>query len=418
MRLDGREVLVEIASLPVLWDGRPASQVTIWELAGETLKLQELATGIRTDVADAIVIADAQMRIQSFNPAAEELYGWREQEVVGLKLGEVLPWDRDDHRTQRAQAAMRLHGRWHGEVVQRRRDGTCVRVRTSSTILRDSSGSSVGLITVNRPVTASDARATVDLTSGDGGLDNDIRRGMAGNEFTVHYQPVVRLDDVSWSGVEALVRWEHPDRGLLAPAAFIDAAERSGSILDLGQIVLDEAAGQWATWDRAGLDLHMAVNLSGRQLSDPSFVDHLGAAMANLAIPPGALWLEVTETSLVEDLDQATKVLRRLTELGAHVSIDDFGTGWASLTYLREFPVHALKIDRVFVNGMGRGSTDTAIVSSILSLGAELGLSVIAEGIETEEQLDRLRRLGCELGQGYLFGRPLPPDELVPSVGG
>jgi EAL domain-containing protein (putative c-di-GMP-specific phosphodiesterase class I) len=178
-------------------------------------------------------------------------------------------------------------------------------------------------------------------------------------------------------------------------------------------MVLDEACQQWSAWQRTGIDLHVAVNLSGRQLSDPNLAARLAETMASAAMGPGALWLEVTETSLVEDLDVATEALSRLVELGARVSIDDFGTGWASLTYLREFPVHALKIDRTFVNGLGKGSADAAIVGSIISLGRELEMSVVAEGVETKEQLAHLRVLGCELAQGYLFGRPQAPEDLI-----
>ncbi len=243
-------------------------------------------------------------------------------------------------------------------------------------------------------------------------LDDEIRVGLERREFRVHYQPVVDLRNGRWTGVEALLRWQHPRRGLLAPAAFIDRAERSGAIVELGMYVLEETCLQWRRWQQAGTPLEVAVNLSGRQIADPGLVDRIGRAMAGAGMPPGALWLEVTETSLVEDLDHAASVLGRITELGACVSIDDFGTGWASLTYLRQFPVRALKIDRMFVAGLDAGRNDAAIVSSIISLGAELGLSVVAEGIETTEQLEHLKALGCVLGQGYLFSRPQPPCEL------
>ncbi|MEA3054753.1 MAG: diguanylate cyclase, partial [Actinomycetota bacterium] len=150
------------------------------------------------------------------------------------------------------------------------------------------------------------------------------------------------------------------------------------------------------------------VNLSARQLADDTFTERLRQVIEDTSMPAESLWLEVTETSLVQDLDQATAALRRIDELGARVSIDDFGTGWASLTYLREFPVHALKIDRVFVAGLGTGSRDETIVGSIISLGRELGVGIIAEGIETLQQAATLRALGCQVGQGYLFGRPEP----------
>jgi EAL domain-containing protein (putative c-di-GMP-specific phosphodiesterase class I) len=155
-----------------------------------------------------------------------------------------------------------------------------------------------------------------------------------------------------------------------------------------------------------------AVNLSARQLLDNSLIDRLAAVMAATALPSGKLWLEVTETALVEDLDQAIDVLERIRDLGARIAIDDFGTGWASLTYLREFPVHALKIDRIFVAGLGTGSRDDAIVASMISLGHELDVVVIAEGVEREDQRRSLIDLGCIVGQGYLFGRPQPASAI------
>ena len=236
----------------------------------------------------------------------------------------------------------------------------------------------------------------------------DIRRGLACHEFVVHYQPIVRLADSRTVGFEALVRWQHPERGLLSPASFMDAAERTGAVVELGTFVLNAARLQWAVWNDSGHRFYVSVNLSGAQLADPN----LPSLIAATPLPEGQLWLEVTETSLVQDLAQAGQTLGRVTALGPKVAIDDFGTGWASMTYLREFPVHALKIDRSFVHGAGTSTVDTAIAASVLSLGRELGLHVIAEGIETPGQRDQLRDLGCELGQGYLFGRPAPPDQL------
>jgi EAL domain-containing protein (putative c-di-GMP-specific phosphodiesterase class I) len=212
--------------------------------------------------------------------------------------------------------------------------------------------------------------------------------------------------------VEALVRWNHPDRGLLAPDAFIDTAERAGLILELGSVVLDKACRQVASWRAGGADLELAVNLSMKELGDPGLVDRITSTLDVSGLDPCALWLEVTETALVEDVDQASELLHRLAVLGIRIAIDDFGTGWASLTYLRQFPVHALKIDRVFVTGIDRNPSDAAIARSIVLLGKELGLAVIAEGIETAAQEHTLQKLGCSIGQGYLYGRPTPADAV------
>jgi EAL domain-containing protein (putative c-di-GMP-specific phosphodiesterase class I) len=244
----------------------------------------------------------------------------------------------------------------------------------------------------------------------------EIRRALDEDEFEVHYQPVVELEDHRIVSVEALVRWKHPERGLLAPSAFIDAAERTGLILELGASVLDRACRQCAEWRAGGADIDLAVNLSTKELADPGLFDRVAATLDASKLDPGALWLEVTETSLVEDVDQASALLHRLVSLGIRTAIDDFGTGWASLTYLRQFPVHALKVDRTFVSGIDRNPNDVAIARSIVLLGAELGLAVVAEGIETTTQERSMRHLGCRMGQGFLYGRPTPAHAVPLDV--
>jgi EAL domain-containing protein (putative c-di-GMP-specific phosphodiesterase class I) len=237
---------------------------------------------------------------------------------------------------------------------------------------------------------------------------DEIARGLDGDEFEVHYQPVVALADWHLLGVEALVRWNHPTRGILPPGSFMDLAERTGTILALGRAIFDKACGQTADWRRAGIDLEVAVNLSAKQLAHPGLLDDITATLATSGLDPHALWLEVTETALVEDVDQARAVLDRLAVLGIRIAIDDFGTGWASLTYLKQFPIHALKIDRTFVGGVDHDPQDAAIARSILSLGQELGLVVIAEGVETVAQQSALLALGCSVGQGFLYGKATP----------
>jgi EAL domain-containing protein (putative c-di-GMP-specific phosphodiesterase class I) len=233
----------------------------------------------------------------------------------------------------------------------------------------------------------------------------------------VHYQPIVELAAGTAIGVEALVRWNHPTRGLLYPADFVDAAERLGMIGDLGEVVLESACNQLVSWRRQGRDLSLAVNVSALQLIDHQFTRRLEAIITRTGIEARHLWLEITETALVEDVAQATVALRAIDALGVRIAIDDFGTGWASLTYLREFPVHALKIDRTFVDGLGCRLRDQAIVRSIIQMGLELGLDVIAEGIETSEQQAALVALGCTTGQGYLFARPAPAETLFDGTG-
>jgi EAL domain-containing protein (putative c-di-GMP-specific phosphodiesterase class I) len=242
---------------------------------------------------------------------------------------------------------------------------------------------------------------------------NDLRRAIDDDQLIVHYQPIVDARSHAVIGFEALVRWEHPERGLLGPVEFIDVAEESGLIVPLGAVVLARACAQIARWRAESRDteLHVAVNVSAAQFAHPSFVPTVASVLAETGLDPDALWLEITETSIMADAEAADDTLRAIRALGVHLSIDDFGTGYSSLTYLRRFPVEALKVDRSFVDGLGRDREDEAIVAMIVSLARTLDLYVVAEGVETATQLEQLEQLGCELVQGYYFGRPLPPAE-------
>jgi diguanylate cyclase (GGDEF)-like protein len=285
------------------------------------------------------------------------------------------------------------------------RDGSTIDVAASTTALRDDAGQTIGVVWVNRRRPPSPAPAPGAL---EGLGQEDLRRGMDERQFEVYYQPVVALDDSHVIGVEALIRWNHPQLGLLAPNAFLAVVETSGMMTELGGFVLEEACGQVAQWRRAGFDLELAVNISASQLAEPLLISRITAALSSSGLDAARLWLEVTETTLVQDVDKASDVLHLLVSDGLRIAIDDFGTGWASLTYLQRFPVHALKIDRSFVAGVDRNPHDVAIARSILSLGYELGLAVVAEGIESSLQHEALRLLGCSVGQGFLHGRPGP----------
>lgn len=250
----------------------------------------------------------------------------------------------------------------------------------------------------------------------------ELRRALDTHQFEVHYQPVVALSDGSPKTVEALVRWQHPARGLLGPDSFIEAIERNGMIVELGVSILDIASRQVASWRHRGADVDLSVNVSAAELADPGFVGRIIETIDAAGLEPDALWLEVAETSLVRDIDRAAAKLHRLADLGVRIAIDDFSAGWASLASLSKFPIRALKIDRIFVASIDENANDRAIAKSILQLGAELGLDVVAEGIETVAQCDALQALGCVTGQGYLFGRPTPADavplHLAPSTDG
>jgi diguanylate cyclase (GGDEF)-like protein/PAS domain S-box-containing protein len=240
-------------------------------------------------------------------------------------------------------------------------------------------------------------------------LDLDLRRAMQRQEFTVYYQPKVLLATGEIMGVEALVRWQHPQRGLVPPSEFIPFAEETGLIVPLGRWVVREACRQVRAWNLrrvARAPLLVSVNLSARQFQHPDLLDDVSLALAESDLAPSCLALEITESAMIGDADEALRKLRALKALGVLIGIDDFGTGYSSLAYLKRFPVDVLKIDRSFVGGLGADPDDTAIVAATINLGHALGLRVVGEGVETAAQLMQLRNLGCDVAQGYYFARP------------
>ena len=239
-------------------------------------------------------------------------------------------------------------------------------------------------------------------------LKGDLERALERDEFTLVYQPIVRLAGGRLSGVEALLRWQHRERGTVGPAEFIPVAEETGVILPLGRWVLEQACAQAAAWNAISPQpITMSVNVSGRQLQHPGFAAEVAAVLASTGLAPHLLTLELTESVLMQDAEAATAVLVELKILGVRLAIDDFGTGYSSLNYLRRFPIDELKIDRSFVASLDDGPTQSAVVLSILRLSETLHLETVAEGIEESSQLAVLRDLGADLGQGYLFARPL-----------
>ncbi len=246
-------------------------------------------------------------------------------------------------------------------------------------------------------------------------LSAELSRSLGRGELMVFFQPIVELETGKVTGFEALVRWRHPTRGLVLPTEFIPLAEETGVIRALGRYVLEEActqAARWATWHTGPKPLTVAVNLSAQQLQEPSFIEDLQAIVTSSGIEPGQVLLEMTETVMFHETSTTLTRLAAIRELGVRIAIDDFGTGYSSLGYLRRFRVDVLKIAREFVGPADR-SEDWAFAAAIVALGRTLGLSIVAEGIETPGQLERLRALGCELGQGYLFARPADPDATL-----
>jgi len=250
-------------------------------------------------------------------------------------------------------------------------------------------------------------------------LEHDLRQAVERGEFVLAYQPVLDLADQRIIGAEALIRWSHPQRGVLAPGEFIALAEETDLIIPIGRWAVETACRQLGAWNAArvgggGEPLTMAVNLSNRQLShDPDLVGAITDALARHGLAPGQIRLEVTETAVHEASHTVHSSLAALTAAGIHIALDDYGTGYSSLAHLRNIPVDALKIDRMFIDGLHRRRGDDAIVVAVITLAHALGMQVIAEGVETERQLQHLCELGCDLGQGYLFAQPLTPAEFA-----
>ena len=246
-------------------------------------------------------------------------------------------------------------------------------------------------------------------------IEQELQHGLERGELRLYYQPLVSLDSGEMVGAEALLRWDHPERGLLTPDEFLPVAEESGLIVHVGAWAVGEACRRLRDWDRRnGGDstFGLAVNLSARELTHPDVVSTVLNAVRRSALDPHRLTIEVTESTAMADRDSGFRALRELNAAGVRIAIDDFGTGYSSLDHLREMPADILKIDRSFVAGMTANSPDSALVAAAVAMGRALDLQVVAEGIETGEQVADLREYGCPLGQGYLFARPLPPDEL------
>ncbi|MHC1713131.1 MAG: EAL domain-containing protein [Solidesulfovibrio sp.] len=244
-------------------------------------------------------------------------------------------------------------------------------------------------------------------------LEADLRQALARGELLLHYQPIVGVQNGTIEGFEALVRWDHPNRGLVPPAQFIPLAEETGLILPLGRFVLREACRQMRAWQLEvpeAAEYSMSVNVSCRQFVKDGLVEYVAQVLAETGLSPTCLKLEITESVLMHDADHTAKELTRLKALGVKIAIDDFGTGYSSLSYLRQLPIDQLKIDRSFISGQGSDGESHEIVKSIISLARSLGLTVIAEGVECEDQLDRLRLADCDKAQGFMFSRPVDKD--------
>jgi diguanylate cyclase (GGDEF)-like protein/PAS domain S-box-containing protein len=250
-------------------------------------------------------------------------------------------------------------------------------------------------------------------------IEADLRKGLERDELELYYQPFYSLAEQRIVGAEALVRWHHPVNGLINPAKFIPMAEETGLILPLGRYVLDRACHQVRSMrDRLGVELPISVNLSPRQFQESRLLSQVAAALNAAGVPPDSLIFEITETVVMDDLPGAREVMKKLSRLGVRLAIDDFGTGHSSLAYLKQFPVHEVKVDRTFVQGVAESPIDSAIVRAVINVADAMGIAAVAEGVECEEQVEALRTLGCPMGQGFYFSRPLRAEEFDELLSG
>lgn len=248
-------------------------------------------------------------------------------------------------------------------------------------------------------------------------LETNLQRALKQQEFVAYYQPIMNLRTQKISGFEALIRWQSPERGMVSPGEFIPCMETTGLIVPVGLVVLKQACQQLFTWQHQGwTDLSVSVNLSARQFASATLLADIDAILAETGVDPTALKLEITETAIMDNADIAIALTKALRSRQIQISIDDFGTGYSSLGYLHRFPVDSLKIDRSFINQTQSESPNYHVVDTIVMLSKKLGLSVIAEGIETLQQLEWLKQLGCDFGQGYFFSKPLPASESTRFV--
>jgi EAL domain-containing protein (putative c-di-GMP-specific phosphodiesterase class I) len=245
-------------------------------------------------------------------------------------------------------------------------------------------------------------------------LETNLRLALDRNEFVIYYQPKRDLRRGGISGAEALLRWNHPDLGVLLPNSFIPLAEETGLIVPMGKWVLETACVQNMAWQQQGLPpIRIAVNLSPRQFSDPNLLHDIRAALKQSGMPPQLLELEITESMVMQNVERAVRVLESIKSLGVTLAIDDFGTGYSSMSLVKKFPIDVLKIDRSFVREITSDSEDKAIADAIIALGRALDLTIVAEGVETAEQEALLRAHNCDEVQGYLISKPVPADEFA-----
>jgi PAS domain S-box-containing protein len=397
----------------------------------EELKLlrseRDRALAALNSVTDAIICVDTGKAITQLNRRAELLTGWSTEQAQGRPLSEVL------HGLDAATQAQLCHppllAEFHNHPRDLRigcaliaRDGGLTPVEASTSAICDSNGHLIGAALAFRNDKRLDPLSPREALSGipnqalplERLLEQQLLEAIETQSFVLHYQPQVNLHTGAMVGVEALIRWQHPSRGLLSPAQFMSVAEECGLIVPIGRWALKQACRQARTWRLAGLTpLIMSVNVSTVELNSPGFVEGVRDALMSTGFPPQFLELEVTETFLAPNPEGIGSVLTALSKLGIKIVLDDFGTGYSSLSFLKRYPVNTLKIDQSFIQDLTSDKGSSSIVRALISLGKNLDLRVVAEAVETPAQLSWLRHHDCAEAQGYFFCPPVPPEELT-----
>ena len=342
--ISGRVLSLEVTSTPAFWKGRLASQMTLRLAQDRWAEIVRFGRELTRSMSQAAIITDVDYKIVAWNDEATQLYGWTSEEVLGRLVADILPLAGTETERAIARRELQLHGRWEGLVTQVRRNGSVVTVAAVTQVIHDHEGKPIGVVSVNDPLLQPISSNESNLI-----LLDELETAIAEGQLQVAYQPIV---DASGhvAKVEALVRWHHPVRGLVMPDAFIPAAERSSIMGSLTGEVLRQSCAQVASWRSQGMPtLELTVNVSGRELADPTLVERVKAVIEASGLPANALWLEITETAVAKDAAAAGDGIAQLCAFGVRIALDDFGTGFATLAQLHQFPSHALKIDRLFV---------------------------------------------------------------------
>ena len=412
--LPGRTGLLDRLAIALSRSQRLSSAVAV--LAVDLDRFKSINDSLGHDAGDAVLVAVAERLVRAMRPGdtvarfgsdeftvlCEDVSGRHQAEGIARRLAEVIarPYavrGREVFLTSSIGIAIGL-GKEPPELLVRDASAATQRAKEKGRSRVELFDEELG------------ARVLARLET-----ENALRRAVERREFTLHYQPEVRIDDGAIVGVEALARWSHPELGLIQPVDFIPLAEENGLIVPIGAQVMNEAFRQAAEWQEllGSRPFTVWINLSGRQLAAPDLVDQVEAALAASGVRPEGIGLEMTESVVMEDAESVMAHLRHLKRLGIRLAIDDFGTGYSSLGYLKRFPIDLLKVDRSFVQGLGRDHEDASIVAAIIGLAHILGMDVVAEGVESAVQAEALESLGCFLAQGFFFASPAPPDEIT-----